>query len=311
MNKKILVTGGNGFIGSHVVRKLLAQGDLPVLLTRKSSNMWRLTDIINQIGTFNVNEKPLNELFRHENLSGVINLATYYKKQNSFEDMDKMVDSNIKFPSQLLQLCKDYNVPIFITAGSYFQYGVNTILSTVDNNIPRNFYAATKSAFSKIMDYYSSSTSLNIMELILFTPYGEMDHDEKLIPYLIRNALLGKPVNLTGGFQKLNLVYVEDVASAFVSALNSHIEKNKNVHLNISNSRSYSIRDIITVMEEILHKRINVNWNSFSLNEVDKDDMLVVDTKNAEMILRWKPQFDLYEGLRRTIDYYRGVVDNN
>ena len=311
MNRKILVTGGNGFIGSHLVRKLLAQGDNPILLIRNSSDMWRLNDIINQVSTFNADKKTLNEVFKSENLSGVINLVTYYKKQNSFEDIAKMVESNIKFPSQILQLCKENSVPLFITAGSYFQYEVNSSLSTPERAIPRDFYAATKSAFSKIMDYYSSSPSLKVMELILFTPYGEMDHEEKLIPYLIRNTLTGKSVNLTGGFQKLNLVYVEDVASAFVNALDSHIEENKCVRLNIANSRSYSIRDIITVMEEVLQKHINVNWNSFTASEMDKDYMLFVDTKITEMILKWKPQHDIYRGLKRTIDYYRGILNEN
>ena len=310
MNRKILVTGGNGFIGSHVVRKLLAQGYNPILLIRNSSDMWRLNDIINKVSTFNIDEKSLNEVFKGENLGGVINLVTYYKKHNSFEEIAKMVDSNITFPSQLLQLCKDNNVPIFITAGSYFQYGINFFLSTSESPIPRDFYAATKSAFSKIMDFYSSSSSLNVVELILFTPYGEKDHNEKLIPYLIRNTLTDQSVNLTGGFQKLNLVYVEDVASAFVNALNTHIEENKSVHLNVANAISYSIRDIITVMEDILQKHINVNWDSFTASEMDKDYMLVVDTKMTEMILKWKPQYDLYEGLKRTIEYYRGVVDN-
>ena len=215
MNRKILVTGGNGFIGSHVVRKLLSQGERPILLIRNSSDMWRVKDIISQVNVFNVDEKPLLELFKDENLSGVINLATYYKKQNTFEDISRMVDSNIKFPAQILQLCKDYDVPIFITAGSYFQYGVNSHMSDIESSIPRDLYAATKSALSKIMDYYSASSPVVAMELLLFTPYGEMDHDDKLIPYLIRNTLSGRPVNLTSGFQKLNLVYVGDVASVF------------------------------------------------------------------------------------------------
>ena len=157
MNRKVLVTGGNGFIGSHVVRKLIAQGDIPILLIRNSSDMWRVNAIINQVRTFNVDQNPLNEVFKCEKLSGVINLATYYKKQNSFEDISDMIDTNIKFPSQLLQLCKDNNVPIFITAGSYFQYGVSSFLSAPVSSIPRDLYAATKSAFSKVMEYYSSS----------------------------------------------------------------------------------------------------------------------------------------------------------
>jgi nucleoside-diphosphate-sugar epimerase len=311
MNRKILVAGGNGFIGSHVVRKLLSQGERPIILIRNSSDIWRVKDIISQVNIFNVDEKPLHELFKSENLSGVINLATYYKKQNAFEDISRMVDSNIKFPAQLLQLCKNYDVPIFITAGSYFQYGVNSHMSDIESSIPRDFYAATKSALSKIMDYYSASSPIVAMELLLFTPYGEMDHDDKLIPYLIRNALSGRPVNLTSGFQKLNLVYVGDIASVFVKALDLHIEENKSVHLNVANAQSYSIRDIITVMEEILKKHINVNWNSSITNEIDKDNLLVVDTKITEMILKWKPQYDLYEGLKRTIEYYRGVVDHN
>ena len=311
MNRKILVAGGNGFIGSHVVRKLLSQGEKPILLIRNSSDMWRVKDIISQVNIFNVDERPLHELFKGENLSGVINLATYYKKQNTFEDISRMVDSNIKFPAQLLQLCKNYDVPTFITAGSYFQYGVNSHMSDIENSIPRDSYAATKSALSKIMDYYSASSPIVAMELLPFTPYGEMDHDDKLIPYLIRNILSGRPVNLTSGFQKLNLVYVGDVASVFVKALDSHIEENKSVHLNVANAQSYSIRDIITVMEEILKKHINVNWNSSITNEIDKDNMFVVNTKITEMILKWKPQYDLYEGLKRTIEYYRGVVDHN
>ena len=189
--------------------------------------------------------------------------------------------------------------------------GVNFFSCTPESAIPRDFYAATKSALSKIMDYYTSSSSLKAMELVLFTPYGEMDHEEKLIPYLIRNTLTGKSVNLTGGFQKLNLVYVEDVASAFVNALDSHIEESRGMHLNIANVRSYSIRDIITVMEEILQKHINVNWNSFTASEMDKDYMLVVDTKITEMMLKWKPRYDLYDGLKRTIEYYRGVLNGN
>lgn len=309
MNRKILLTGGNGFIGSHVVRKLLQTGDEPILITRKFSDMWRLGDILNQIKTFNVDEQPLNEVFETEMLNGVINLATYYRKHNSFEDIARMIDSNVKFPSQILQLCKEHDVPIFITAGSFFQSRANYSLSSTNNAIARNFYAATKNALSKIMEYYSSNTDLVAIELVLFTPYGEKDHNEKLIPFLVRNALSGKSVNLSGGFQKLNLVYVDDVASAFVNALEVLSNDTRNARINIGSSRSYSIRDIVTVLEEILRMHISVKWNSTPSSDVDNDDEIIVDTRTAELILKWKPKYDIYGGLMRTIDYYRGVMD--
>lgn len=311
MNRKILVTGGNGFIGSHLIRKLLACGDKPIVLTRKSSNMWRLNDVLEKIETFNFDEIPLEELFKTKNLSGVINLATYYRKQNSFEDITKMIDSNVKFPTQILQLCKDYNVPIFITAGSYFQYSANFSMNGTDTLIARDLYAATKSALTKIMDYFSSSSDLMAMELILFTPYGEMDHDEKLIPYLIRNALKGSSVSLTMGFQKLNLVYVEDVASAFVNALDFHDEIAESIHINIGNAISYSIRDIVTVIEDILQQHIDVKWDRIATGEIDKDNVLRVDITSSENLLKWRPQHDIYDGLKKTINYYRRIMNED
>lgn len=311
MNRKILVTGGNGFIGSHLIRKLLSRGDEPIVLTRKSSNMWRLNDVLERIETFNFDEIPFEKLFKSGDLSGVINLATYYRKQNSFEDITKMIDSNVKFPTELLQLCKDHNIPIFITAGSYFQYSANFSMKGTDVLIARDLYAATKSALIKIMDYFSSSSDLITMELVLFTPYGEMDHDEKLIPYLIRNALMGSSVRLTMGFQKLNLVYVDDVASAFVNALDFHNEVTESIHINIGNVISYSIRDIVTVIEDILQQHIDVKWNCIATGEVDKDDLLRVDTTTSENLLKWKPQHDIYEGLRKTINYYRSIMNED
>lgn len=311
MNRKILVTGGNGFIGSHVVRQLLSQGDKPILLIRETSDMWRLKNILNNLKVFNINEQQLSEVFESEDLSGVINLATYYRKHSVFEDIDKMIYSNVTFPSQILHLCKENNVPTFITAGSYFQYRASSFLSDINSDIPRDLYAATKSALLKIMDYYAAGSNLNSIELILFTPYGPMDHDEKLIPYIIQNALSGKSLNLTSGFQKLNLVYVGDVAKAFLQALDYPKNSETTVRLNVANTCSYSIRDIITVMEEIFQKHIDVNWSSILTNEIDKEYSLDVDSQKIEEDLKWKPKFNIYKGLKRTIEYYKGNLDGN
>ena len=221
-----------------------------------------------------------------------------------------MVDANIKFPSQLLQLCKDHEIPIFVTAGSYFQYGTNYGAPRSSNSsIARDLYAATKSALTKIMEYYSSKYNIRTVELVLFTPYGEMDHEEKLIPYLIKQALQKNLVNLSSGFQKLNLVYVEDVAAAFVKALDL-VGRNSLTHhrIDVAGVKSYSIRDIVTVIEDLVQSNLPVKWNSVTMNETDQDDKLIIDTTVSKDVLNWQPRFDIYEGLRKTIDYYKGEI---
>ena len=313
MNRNVLVTGGNGFIGSMVLRKLIEVQDTPIIIRRNSSDMWRINEIIDRIVVYNIDNLSLSEVFEREKIDAVINLATYYRKFDSFEDIDRMVDSNIKFPTLLLQLCKEHDIPIFVTAGSYFQYGTNyRSMTVVNSTVARDLYAATKNALERIMEYYSSSSKTKTVELVLFTPYGEMDHEEKLIPYIIRQAVRNKPVKLSHGFQKLNLVYVEDVATAFVNALDlSAGGLSDNLIINIANIKSYSIRDLVEIIGDLLESHIDAEWNSLDMNKIDQDDELMVDTSRSREVLKWKPKFDIYEGLRRTIEYYRGEIIGN
>ena len=310
MNRRVLITGGNGFIGSRVLKKLLEIRDIPIIIKRNSSDLWRINTILNRVISHNIDILPLDKIFETEKIDAVINLATNYKKNNTFQDIEKLVDANIKFPSQLLQLCKDHEIPIFVTAGSYFQYGTNYGAPRSSNSsIARDLYAATKSALTKIMEYYSSKYNIRTVELVLFTPYGEMDHEEKLIPYLIKQALQKNLVNLSSGFQKLNLVYVEDVAAAFVKALDL-VGRNSLTHhrIDVAGVKSYSIRDIVTVIEDLVQSNLPVKWNSVTMNETDQDDELIIDTTVSKDVLNWQPRFDIYEGLRKTIDYYKGEI---
>ena len=139
-----------------------------------------------------------------------------------------------------------------------------------------------------------------------------MDHEWKLIPYLIKQALQKNPVNLSSGFQKLNLVYVEDVAAAFVKAMDLVGRNSFTYHrIDVANGTSYSIRDIVTVIEDIINSNLLVKWNSVTMNETDQDNELIIDTSASETMLNWKPTFGIYEGLRKTIDYYKGEIIGN
>ncbi len=313
MNRRILITGGTGFIGSRVVIGLIRNGDTPIVIKRSSSNIWRIESILDKLIFYDIDRVTINDIFEREKIDGVINLATYYKKRDSYEDIEQMIDVNIKFPTKILELCKEKDIRIFITAGSYFQYKEN--INIYDNKASmnaRNLYSATKNALDEIMKYYASHSKLTTINLVLFTPYGEMDHEEKVIPYIIRNALLNKSINLTAGFQKLNLVYVEDVANAFIQALEM-LENNTErfLRINIANDNSYSIRDIVTIVENIIGKHLEVNWGDVKTEKMDEDKSIIVDTDTRERVLKWKPKTNIYEGISRTIAYYRRMINGN
>ena len=307
MNKQVFVTGGTGFIGSKILRQLKDAKYEPVLLKRSMSDTWRIKDLLDDITFYDIDKISVEKIFQTELACGVINLATYYKKQNSFEDVEKMIQTNVEFPCKLLDLCAQFHVPIFITAGSYFQYEKKS--GNICENthlIGQDLYAATKNALQSIMDYYSSAHGLLTVDMILFSPYGEMDHKEKLIPYLIKQILDRRPVKLSYGFQRLNLLHVDDVARAFIKALDiSKRNDSQNLRLNLGDKRSYSIREIVTIMEEIMGHHIDVAWGSIQAENIDLNDSLEIDTTETKRYIDWSPEVNIYEGLRRTMDYYQ------
>jgi len=312
MNRKILVTGGTGFIGSRVVKRLIEVGDIPIVLKRSFSNIWRVKEFIDKVITYDIDKVSIEQVFRKEKIDGVINLAVSYKKYASISDIDELIDVNVKLPVRLLELCKLSNIRLFVTAGSYFQYSHDdSVLSDYRLSAARNLYSASKSALGDIMRYYSKYENVKTAELIIFTPYGEMDHEERLIPHIIKQKLSGNKVNLTQGFQRLNLVYVEDIADAFVKAIDLTDFQEPNLIFNIANKESYSIREIITVMEELFGSRIEVDWGVKKAEELDLSKNYSVDTEQAEKILKWRPRFNIYDGLRNTIAYYRRKYDAN
>ena len=308
MNKKILITGGTGFIGSHLIEEIVKRGGRPIVLKRSYSSLWRISDFINKLDFYDLDKTPLENVIKKEDVDVIINLAVNYKKNHDYSNIDEMLDTNVKLPTKLLALAKESGASSFITAGSFFQYDKNALhINQETPLLARNFYAATKNALERILEFYRSSSEIKVFEFILFTPYGERDDVNKVIPYIIRSAIKDENVELTHGFQKLYPTYVGDIVSAIIRAaeLPGGIPL-PSYRFNITDGNLYSIREIVTVIEDILDRRIKVNWSSVETGKIDLIQPLTVDTSTTEKILGWAPSVSIEEGLKRTIMYYRG-----
>lgn len=299
----ILVTGANGFIGSHLLNALIAQKYDVIVLKRASSDLWRIENLEGQYKSYDIDKAPIILVFEEQKIDCVIHLSTAYKKYEGQEDIPEMINSNVTFPSELLECAVRFGVKGFINTGTYFE--INCSKQPVDEKaecFPFNFYAKTKLAFETILKNYKNEISINTLRL--FSPFGEKDNP-KLIQYIIKSLLEDRQVALSEGYQKIDLVYCGDIINAYLKALERLVEREFRPEyevFNIGSGFPLSIRDIVSMIEELHGTRLKVNWG-----EKTKNDYPIVysDNSKASEMLGWEPCIGVKKGLANTLNYYK------
>ena len=308
MIKNILLTGATGFIGSHLLEKLLKESYNVIVLKRSFSDTWRIKHLLIKVKKYDIDKISLETVFKENKIDCVIYLATYYRKKHSKEDVVNMIDTNIKFPSELLEQMRLSSVKYFINTGTFFEYAQKSEpINETQSRLPYDLYAATKIAFSEILKYYSDQQSITSIDLKLFAPYGPKDN-EKLIVFVVKNYLGKKKFSISPGEQKWNWTFVKDIADAYIKAL-KYIEKMDNSYevFNIGSDKIYSIKEIIEVIEKINGGECLVSYDKpYSKNEIF---YVCCDNTKAKNLLGWIPKYNLQDGLKQTYNYYRGELN--
>ena len=293
--KYILLTGGTGFIGSHIVERLLNENYKLLLVKRSSSNLWRINHLLDNANLVLVDNGNLKDIFTNYSIEGVFHLATHYIKNHEYQDIESIIESNIEFPSKLIDLSVNADIKYFINTGTFFEYNKTIPLSETSIIHPFNFYSSTKIAFEDILKYYFNEYDINIATLKLFTPYGPRDDVKKIIPYLIINLLNNNEVKINNPNNYLDIVHVSDIAEAYLK-LKDKILKFRNYEVfNVSNDISYSIGDILSVI------KFNLNLQ----NKPTLNPKVFANSSKINSTLNWKPELDIFEGINNTIDYYK------
>ena len=206
----VLLTGSTGFIGSNLLPALAEQHCVYTLIRQDTGPT---TDKIQPVcydGTYNSIEKGL----AGKKIDAVVHLATHFCASHKTEDLDKLVDSNLRLGLQLLELSSETKIPYFISASTYAQS-----IDGPDYN-PQNLYAATKQAFEDLMAYYQQVSSTRYITLELSDTYGPGDTRRKFINLAIDACLANQQFNMSAGEQEVNYLYVDDVVQAFITCLN-------------------------------------------------------------------------------------------
>lgn len=305
--KTVLLTGATGFLGSHLLEATLKEGYQVVILKRSTSDTWRISHLLDNIKVYNIDIDSLHQVFVENSIDIIVHMATLYRKFDNEQEAQQMIDANISFPVELLELGIRNKIKGFINTGTFFEYDCSNLPVDESTQIkPFNFYAQTKVEFENILESYSSKLMINTFRL--FSPYGEKDNF-KLIPMIIQKALSDEKIELSDGMQKLDFIYVGDIIDAYMKALSKMFSQKQTSYYqvyNLGSGECVSVRDVVSIIEQQLRKPIKKVWGRPSKIDIP---VVFADISKVEAELGWFPMYSIQDGIASTIKYYREIIN--
>ncbi len=302
---KALVTGGGGFIGSHVVDRLLALGHhVAVVDDLRSGRLNNLPAGV-RLYTTDIASSSLEAVFAEERPDFVCHYAGQISVQRSMQDPLIDAETNVKGSLNLLQSCVKYGVrKVVYTSSGGAIYGDPVYLPCDEAHPvqPLSHYGVSKYAVEKYLHVYRESFGLDYTILRLGNVYGPRQDPlgEAGVVAIFSQAMLdGRPVVIFGtGEQERDFVHVSDVAQASVRAL----EAGSGGAFNIGTGVGSSINRIYSLLKDITGYPMDADYGPAKPGEVFK---IYLDIAGARQGLGWEPDFSLEDGLKSTVEWFR------
>lgn len=288
-----LVTGATGFVGSHLVHRLIKDGWKTHIITRSSSDLSLLKDVHSNVivhqhdGTTN----SMIDIAKDVKPDIVFHLASLFLAQHTSEDIEHLVQSNLLFGTQLAEAMTLQGVTKLINTGTSWQHFQNE-----DYN-PVCLYAATKQAFEDMLKFYVEASDLKVITLKLFDTYGPDDPRPKLFTLLRKVAEEQTELAMSPGEQLIDLVYIDDVIDGYLLAARRLVDNKVSgmEEYAISSESPISLRDLVAVYGQTIGKPLPIKWGGRQYRSRE----VMAPWDKGKNLLGWKSRIELAEGIKR------------
>ena len=308
--KNYLVTGGSGFIGANLIKTLVEQHKKVFVLVEKNANLWRIKNLLNSVRIHEddiTNEHSINKFIQTINPDIIFHLAAQGVNPNNKTNIKQLFNVNLHGTINLLDACKKTGFQCFINTGSASEYGEKKEALNENMNLePIDDYSVSKAATTTYCLKEAHVNRLPIYTIRPFCVYGDLEPPHRLIPSIMINAILNKPIKLSSPHFVRDFIYVKDIADFYIS-LSKQCPEN-NAIFNIGTGIQSSIKNTVNIIQTTCHTKIDIQWNTGTARPWEFKNWQA-DINLAKNVLNWYPKYKLEEGLKNTFDWFKKNIN--
>ncbi len=318
MTRKVLITGGAGFIGSHLVDALVAEKGWHITVADDLNDFYspalKRANIARHIGSshFQFSEIDIRDrialesLFDENSFDVIVHLAARAGVRPSLLEPELYVETNVNGTMNLLEMAREFEVPQFVFGSSSSVYGVNCKVPFNESDPifkPISPYAATKAAGELLCHTYSHLYDLRCVCLRFFTVYGARQRPDLAICKFARQILEGKPIQMFGdGTTRRDYTYVEDIVQGVRAAID--YRGSKFDIFNLGESETTELSHLIELLEESLSRKAVIERKPMQPGDVP---VTFADITKARKLLGYSPTTKIADGIPKFVEWFRSA----
>ena len=304
--KRVILTGGTGFVGANLARRLIGAGHEVHLFLRPEHSPWRIAEIRKEVRAHELDLRDAESTTQAVRLirpDWIFHLATYgsYPAQT---DVHRMVRTNVFGTMSLVNACLQTGFEAFINTGSSSEYGWKDHAPREDETLePNSDYAVTKASATRFCQDVAGSQGVNLQTLRLYSVYGPFEEPSRFIPTLVACGLQKRLPTLANPDTARDFVFVDDVVDAYLMAASTPPRESGAIY-NVGTGVQTSLREAVEVARRVLDLTVEPVWQTLPARAWDTN-IWIADSSRIADGLGWQPRFNFEQGFRATVEWVR------